>query len=46
LLPNDIIYVQPLKAKFSRQNANNITIIASVVTALALIANVIVQANK
>lgn len=44
LLPNDIVYVQPLKAKFGRQNAANIGIVASVLTALALIANVVVSA--
>ncbi len=46
LLPNDVVYVQPLKAKFTRQNAGNVGIIASVLTALALIASVIISANN
>lgn len=46
LLPNDIIYVQPLKAKFGRQNAGNITIIASVVGAIASALAIIIAINN
>ncbi|MDJ1468280.1 polysaccharide biosynthesis/export family protein [Cytophagaceae bacterium DM2B3-1] len=46
LLPNDVIYVQPLKGKYGRQNATNITIIAAVVTAIAGTVSVILNLNR
>jgi len=45
LLPNDVLYVQPLKGKFARQNATNISLVASVVSALGTIVALIVTLN-
>ncbi len=46
LLPNDIIYVQPLKGKYGRGNANNILIVASVVSALVGVTSVFLNLNR
>lgn len=45
LLPNDIIYVQPLKAKFKRQNASNLTLVTSAIGALGVITSIILAIN-
>ncbi|MCU0353171.1 MAG: polysaccharide export protein [Cytophagales bacterium] len=46
LLPNDIVYVRPLKAKFGRQNANNINIAASLLGALAGLTGVVIALTR
>ncbi len=46
LLPNDVLYIQPLKAKFGRQNANNILIVSSVIGTLALIGGLLYNITK
>ncbi len=46
LLPNDIVYVQPLKGKYGRGNANNILIVASVVSAIVGVTSVFINLNN
>ena len=46
LLPNDIVYVRPLKGKFARQNASNLAIIGSFLGGLAGITGVIIALTQ
>lgn len=34
LLPNDIVYVQPLKGKYGRANATNVTVVTTIISAI------------
>lgn len=46
LQPNDIIYVEPVKAKIFRQNAPNLSIALSSITTLVLVLNLILSNSK
>ena len=41
MMPNDVIYVEPLKAKAARLNAQNISLILSAISVTALVANLV-----
>ncbi|OFY20540.1 MAG: hypothetical protein A2W98_06305 [Bacteroidetes bacterium GWF2_33_38] len=43
LLPNDVIYVEPLKAKAFRQNAPNISIVLTSISTIILVLNFILK---
>lgn len=46
IMPGDVIYVEPLKAKAAKVNAQVVSIIISAVSVVSLIGNVIVNASR
>ncbi len=47
MMPNDVIYVEPLKQKASRLNAQNVSLVISAISVAVLVANLIItQTNN
>lgn len=46
LMPNDVIYIEPLKAKALNVNSQTISIILSAISVTTLVANIIVQTQN